>query len=430
MKGTIDVQIKHKDASIETRHEHNVVFDLPASVQKYLAVTPIRALTGSVLFPDLTNIISSFALSEDLADLTKPAYRPIALTTQSGSSSKWWASGQTRTVADKVITVQGTWTIQEAMTLKSVFMKGNFSPTYGAIYRINSIIDEYGTYQESYYSRNCSKKLTTADYKHSNTYFGRLIPASEITSSSGTYLKDDTAVAYYHYPLANSSERYRIVRDNGEPVSTYWSDYRISSTCTLQIINPETNAIIRSFLLSQFTGFTTASTQAEVIVIHSETKNWLIQGTSSTVCRIWQIPDTPTEGSIAPLSEAFSPNMYSNVQCVVGPYFTVGSNRNSSMESRGSVHTVYRLTDDGTAVSYHGASGTNAESNSTDSYTCPRRHMFDGLFVRLTSEQISNNSTLYNNSVYYTNLTAANFSTPLELAEGDVLTVSYKIEVA
>ena len=34
MKGTIDVQIKHKDGSIETRHEHNVVFDIPAEVMK------------------------------------------------------------------------------------------------------------------------------------------------------------------------------------------------------------------------------------------------------------------------------------------------------------------------------------------------------------------------------------------------------------
>ena len=30
MKGTIDVQIKHKDGTTETRHEHNVVFDLQA----------------------------------------------------------------------------------------------------------------------------------------------------------------------------------------------------------------------------------------------------------------------------------------------------------------------------------------------------------------------------------------------------------------
>lgn len=430
MKGIIDVQIKHKDGSIETRHEHNVVFDLPALVQKYLAVTPIRALMGSGQFPDLPQSITSFALSEDLADLTKPAYRPMALKTQSGSSSDWWTSGHTRTITDKAITIQGTWTVQEAMTLKSVFMRGNFQPTVSATNRVMAIIDEYGTYQESYYTRNCSKKLTATDYKCTNTVFGRLIPISETTYSDGRYLTDNTAVAYYYYPLANSNERYRIVTSDGTPIGYYHSGSNISPACTLQIINPETNTVIRTFLLSQFTGFVNASTYSEVIVIHSETKNWLIQPASDTVCRIWQIPDAPTEDPIAPLSEAFAPNFYGKLQCVVGSYFTVGYSKASSYESRGYIHTVYRLTDDGTAVSYHGASGTNREGNSSDSYTYPRGHMFDGLFIKLVADAISSSGILFTNSIYYPNVTAANFSTPIVLAEGDVLTVSYKIEVA
>ena len=40
----------------------------------------------------------------------------------------------------------------------------------------------------------------------------------------------------------------------------------------------------------------------------------------------------------------------------------------------------------------------------------------------------SNNNGRYSPTYY--NITAANFSTPIVLAEGDVLTVSYKIEVA
>lgn len=430
MKGTIDVQIKHKDGSIETRHEHNVVFDLPALVQKYLAVTPIRALMGHGTFPDFPYSAIDFALSEDLADLTKPAYRPMALKTQSGSSSYWWASGRTRTVTDKAVTIQGTWTVQEAMTLKSVFMYGNSKPTVSLITRIDAIIDEYGTYQENYYTRNCSKKLTSADYKCTNTYFGRLISASEVTVSDGVRLTDDNTVAYYHYPLANSNERYRIVTSNGTPIGNYRTGSNISPACTLQIINPETNAVTRSFLLSQFTGFITAGSSAEVIVIHSETKNWLIQPASSTVCRIWQIPDASTEDPIAPLSEAFSPNLWNKIQCVVGSYFTIGSASSSSYTNRGNSHTIYRITDDGTAVSYHGASGTNRETNSTDSYTYPRGHMFDGLFIKLSSNTVPSNGLLNTNNVYYTNLTAANFSTPIELAQGDVLTVSYKIEVS
>ena len=46
MKGIIDVQIKHKDGSIETRHEHNVVFDSQAIAAKlFFRETEITIVT-------------------------------------------------------------------------------------------------------------------------------------------------------------------------------------------------------------------------------------------------------------------------------------------------------------------------------------------------------------------------------------------------
>ena len=49
MKGTIDVQIKRKDGSIETRHEHNVVFDLQEFKTKYFYNREYGPLTGGLL---------------------------------------------------------------------------------------------------------------------------------------------------------------------------------------------------------------------------------------------------------------------------------------------------------------------------------------------------------------------------------------------
>ena len=46
MKGTIDVQIKHKDGSTETRHEHNVVFDIPALTCQKVYESPLATATG------------------------------------------------------------------------------------------------------------------------------------------------------------------------------------------------------------------------------------------------------------------------------------------------------------------------------------------------------------------------------------------------
>ena len=55
MKGTIDVQIKNKDGSIETRHEKNVVFDLPALHIKAALEMPTWAhmLCGNSMNPGL-----------------------------------------------------------------------------------------------------------------------------------------------------------------------------------------------------------------------------------------------------------------------------------------------------------------------------------------------------------------------------------------
>ena len=71
-------------------------------------------------------------------------------------------------------------------------------------------------------------------------------------------------------------------------------------------------------------------------------------------------------------------------------------------------------------------------SSSYNSYVLPYMNTDSPWFYRVWT----NNSytSPFNNYSYYScrffNSTAANFSTPIVLAEGDVLTVSYKIEVA
>lgn len=46
MKGTIDIQIKRKDGTIENRHEHNVVFDIPSLTFKKWSESPLAIITG------------------------------------------------------------------------------------------------------------------------------------------------------------------------------------------------------------------------------------------------------------------------------------------------------------------------------------------------------------------------------------------------
>ena len=103
MKGIIDVQIKHKDGSIETRHEHNVVFDLQALATKSFYNQPYGAMTGHLrdkhIWPTTYNV---FSLSTLELDLTKPSVAIPALNSiSSGSSNVWYTAPIAWTIADK-----------------------------------------------------------------------------------------------------------------------------------------------------------------------------------------------------------------------------------------------------------------------------------------------------------------------------------------
>ena len=92
MKGTIDIQIKRKDGSIENRHEHNVIFDIPALTFAKWSESPLAIITGLptsqvVLTGDK---FATFALSEDTISTTEPSVVPTALQTVTSSPSAWY----------------------------------------------------------------------------------------------------------------------------------------------------------------------------------------------------------------------------------------------------------------------------------------------------------------------------------------------------
>ena len=413
MKGTIDVQIKHKDGSIETRHEHNVVFDLPAEITKKIIQTPVRGLNDWE-YPKLGvaeiagTVFPGFSLCEDSADLTRPKYLPCSLTTTRSSSSKWFTPAVTITTNDKNITAQASWTLGEAMTIKSIRVMGNYNPDERRPQRFFQVLADDSTLYMVGHSSGYAKKLSAADFKFTNpnTFF-RLVPSTEIGSSDGSYLKTPL---YYSYSLVND-ERFVILNTNNSIVelssgTACASVYNAAGT--IRIFNSSTAGMTREFPLSQFSDFPT--TQQYVWVVNTGTKNILLCRSYSSPYSIksWQIPDTPTQDTIPTVDITF-PDGFSTPTAVLDNYILYGASNSSS---------VIRLNDDLSVTTYKGRLNKNL-SRSNDSYYSPMGYMPTGITFWATS-----------NAVLYPNLTAANFSTPISLAEGDVLTVSYKIEVA
>lgn len=463
MKGTIDINITRKDGTTEHRQEQNVVFDIPTFVLKKSLEYPeiSRVLRGGALtLPSAYNpasFFNYFGLSEDTMDLTAPAFRPIALRCVGGTASKWYDSAITRTVEDKRITVQATWTTQSALTLKSIgflgvgldntilyFATGAYSTSSSENYRTTFHLLDGHLYRPSHKS-NYFGSTTVVDLKLSNFKF--------LNTLGGLISTNDAPVPYViPYVLANSDERAAFT--SAENVKSN-SQYPSTTSNRLCIYNKnDVDTPLRYFDLSQFEGITVTNAGYSLdntFIINTGAKNYLVQinsSNSSQSRKAWQIPDAAVDvGATIPLASstfldtAMSGITHSSLKWHIVGNYIIFATTNANYP----LYSCVKISDDLSVQTYNGsAAAMGSTSNSVPSfyrYVSANESGFDfcsymntyhsGDFSYLPSTpDITTSLYSGNSSVLISNYTAANFSTPIELAEGDVLTVSYKIEVA
>lgn len=428
MKGTIDVQIKRKDGSIETRHEHNVVFDLPALVLKRRLEMPdwVHVFCGNSMNPGFSSSpleeYSYFGLSEDELSLTQPEYRPFALIGVESNATQWYQSVPSRVMSGKSITLQESWTIDTPITLRGIGVYRGALPSiddsYNMKYIDGSLYCAYignGYTRTNYRKADFSMDIFSYNNSHAN---GFASSATDVTHCS---------IGCVPYVLANPSERLAFLESNGarsqSPVS--------SNNATLAIYKyPDDNTLLRSFKFSQFTGLISGSYNA-VFVINTGTKNYLFEiimtnsENSSLISSItvWQIPDTAIADTetIAPIKTDFLSEFWPTTtgysyspDYIIGNYFKMFGK-------------LFKVDDTLTVTQYHGNSYNLGSQSSTPYFSLKDT----GITYELSNENIGKWNTSYSSfKTSFWNTTAANFSTPITLAEGDVLTISYKIEVA
>ena len=436
MKGTIDVQIKHKDGSIETRHEHNVVFDLPALVLKRRLEMPdwVHALCGNSMDPALPSTSLRnyfyFGLSEDEFSLTQPEYRPFALLGVESNATKWYQSVPSRVLSGKSITLQESWTIGTPMTLKgiavhpkemtSTFSNVSDAPHWndGMLYcrKITGSSSSDAKYQKADFSMDI--------FSYNNSY------ANGFASSSDD--RTHCSIGCMPYKLANPNERIAFI-DNAGNRSSY-AVYNVNAGIAIYKY-PDDNTLLRSFKFSQFTGFSIHEynpSYTSVFVMNTGTKNYLFQvimtspGNSSLIqsFNAWQIPDSALaeNETVAPVKTDFLSDFwptttayYHNPTIIIGNYLLIFSQ-------------LFKIDDSLTVTQYHGASSILNSSSNYSNLSLSDSGIIQTLVRGSSSYYWATSYATFHTAFY--NLTAANFSTPIELAEGDVLTVSYKIEVA
>ena len=433
MKGTIDVQIKHKDGSIETRHEHNVVFDLQAIAAKLFYSRPYGPMTGRLAYKYISSTTYNvFSLSTLELDLTKPSVAIPALNSTTNSSSVWYTAPITSTVEDKYRISSATWTIGEAMTLKSIFF-----PYSGLMF----VRDPAGRDSDSSY-RRCLLHDDGLFYTSANVT--RLTSPSENFKFTNSYLAGFANYYYNSSDLNVSSESVFVPYKLHDPTERFVFHSATSSNVNyypyaggeLQIVDAATNVVKRSFNMSQFANFSTGNFRYITRVVNTGSKNLLLQpvSTSTDGIRVWEIPDTATTETIQP-SGIILTNQSIYLNTNYHESFVVADNvlmfRPSSNSSK---MICARINDDLSVDVVPGANaaGLDIGSYASDSYNSvifPYMNTDSPWFYRdVGTERTFTNGGTYNCRFF--NSTAANFSTPIVLAQGDVLTVSYKIEVA
>ena len=439
MKGTIDVQIKRKDGSIETRHEHNVVFDLQALKTKYFYNREYGPLTGGLLHSYISSgTYSSFSLSTMELDLTHPSVAIPALNSiTSGSSSVWYTAPITSTIEDKYRISSATWTIGEAITLKSIFFPFNGYLDFVHDAHVAGsdgvcVLCDDGLF----YTADCVKRMLppSQEFKFTNSYLNGFSKVS-YPGQTGTPTGE---VAFVPYKLHDPTERFLF--DTVSGTYHYYGYYPSYSTGELQIKDAATNTVKRSFNLSQFADLVTSSLMVYSRVINTGSKNLLLQPVSvADGIRVWEIPDTATEGTIQPLGMILAGK---GIYTGTGSYstyrdaYSVADNVLIYFKSGGNTSKLVcaKINDD---LSVDIVPGANAAGLSPYTSFDDGHNSYVFPYINTSSPWLyrsSNGSDVFvNNGTYhchFVNSTAANFSTPIVLAEGDVLTVSYKIEVA
>lgn len=441
MKGIIDINIKRKDGTTEHRREHNVVFDIPALVLKKSFEYPEISRTldsqyvSSKSFVDLDNYFKYFGLSEDTMNLEKPEFRPVALVGKYSDATKWWESVPTITKTDKSLVVQNTWAVQQALTLKSIGFLSSSDPGTNILgFIIDSVINGSGyvyvmdgKLYASYLNAN-NRGCVIADLKLSNFKFTNQYMGGLLGSNS------EFAIHTIPYPLVNPNERAAYTNTTFEKGVQQYPYGTYTRLCIYDKSNLDTP--LRYFDLSQFSGVyqpNSSSYRRTIRIINTGTKNYLVQFYSSEgtmFSNAWQIPDEPIaeDASIPLVSSNFMDNAWPSGYSDSSPRCAVIGNYVFIPHSSGK-YCVVRVNDDLSVYAYKGLATELVYSDYLNGYFCHMPLSDSGL--QLALGRVNSWPSNFGSPGYRLyNSTAANFSTPITLAEGDVLTITYKIEVA
>ena len=436
MKGTAHIVVKDKYGKIKTdMTEHNIITDsFKNQIQAWLNGADKYQYNGG--FPKVNeNYFNGIFLHEDIVADDKDLQIPCfigAQTAKSNTSNVQYSAAASHEASATKISSTWTWTMDKAYTLKSLTLHDNdFANRLNANGNYNNVTQIW-----KLNSNKWLKCSTGSGNGNSNVAF----------CSEQTYLKNlckkydnfvDIATYWPLMPLY--SNEVALFRNNTTEVQFSSSTKKIYIYDKNDVENYSTATPKRSFNISQFSGISNSGVNTSAFaIIPTEHGDYLSFSKSSTELIVYAIPRTATEETIQPIqtitttwSGAGTYHLLFGKTCVFMGSSGVATKRVSFLR-------IDYDTSTSTPVIKYKEITLNNECpglfvNGSGGMYCPI------LFCAETQSEVVNPyiieyqwSTEDYVRIFYTtwhNHTILNLATPISLAEGDVLTVSYSISV-
>lgn len=434
MKGTAHIVVKDKYGKIKTDvTEHNTITDaFKNQMQAWLNGADKYQYNGSFPKADegyFNGIFLHETTVADDKDLQIPCFIG-AQTSKSNTSNVQYSAVASHEASDTKISSTWTWTMDKAYTIKSLTLHdNNFANSFDArannynltqIWKLNANkwlrCGMTGTGRDSFMAF-CSEQTSL---KYLCKKYGNFV---KLPNNSWNFMP------LYNNEVALFSYSTTEVQFSGNTKKIYIYDKN-------DIENYATATPKRSFNISQFSGMPSGgvSSYDGFAIIPTEHGDYLAYTKSSTELVVYAIPRTTTEETIQPI-QTITTTRYRNGTYLLFGKTCVLMDNNEGTKNISFLRIDYDTSTSAPVINYKEITINNKSPSlySSGSPWCPI------LFYAETQSEVVNpyiaeyQSADYNyTKQYFTtwhNHTILNLSTPITLAAGDVLTVSYSISV-
>lgn len=447
MKGTAHIVVKDKYGNIKTNvTEHNTITDaykniLAQYLQKLPEVVASTSVSGfyQTYFPEPSyKYFDGIMLHEKACSDDKDIPLPVLIGGQTAKSNStnnaYSAASSVVKNKDKIQNIW-SWTAEKALTIRSICLHDSDF--------VNSFVFDNALSQLHVWNLTNTKRLAVNAYSYGNNagyYFGtKQTNVSILGENIGNFTKLSNYYSIFRVMYGNETAMFVNSNDNTATFDRNW--VRICVLNNADVDNYANATPKRSFAKTQFSGLT-AGYNYDLTIVPTPENDYLVMFYNKQI-KVWIIPRTASADTIEPIFTATTTfaDAKNHVRRICGRLVLLGINDKKCVflridyDNNAPVITYSEIEANTAPKTYY------YESYSSEYYSN------DVIYANILTEQevvspyvdesLSTNETITNMENYplsvtpktYHNHTILNLSTPITLAAGDVLTVSYTISV-